>query len=86
MLLKPMEQAVADGDMIRGVIRATGSNQDGHTAVLTQPSLEAQEKLIRHVYRKAGLDFSKTRYVEAHGRFFSIRSLFLLCKGEGDDC
>jgi acyl transferase domain-containing protein len=67
MLLKPVSQALADGDAIRAVIRATGSNQDGHTPVLTQPSLEAQERLIRHVYQKAGLDFARTRYVEAHG-------------------
>lgn len=67
MLLKPMSAALAAGDAIRAVIRATGSNQDGHTAVLTQPSLEAQERLIRHVYQKARLDLAQTRYVEAHG-------------------
>ena len=67
MLLKPVSRAIQDGDMIRAVIRATGSNQDGHTPILTQPSIEAQEKLIRHVYRKAKLDFDLTRYVEAHG-------------------
>ncbi|KAG8158415.1 hypothetical protein KVR01_011537 [Diaporthe batatas] len=34
---------------------------------MTQPSAESQEQLIRHVYRKAGLDFGLTRFVEAHG-------------------
>ncbi|KAJ6031693.1 Acyl transferase/acyl hydrolase/lysophospholipase [Penicillium herquei] len=67
VVLKPVSAAVEDGDMIRAVIRSTGSNQDGHTAVLTQPSPQSQEELIRHVYKKAGLSFHETRYVEAHG-------------------
>lgn len=67
-MLKPLSAAIRDGDMIRSVIRATGSNQDGRTPSLTQPSPRAQEELIRHVYRKANLPFDKTRYVEAHGK------------------
>ncbi|PLN82692.1 polyketide synthase [Aspergillus taichungensis] len=67
LILKPVAAAIQDGDMIRAVIRSTGSNQDGHTAVLTQPSAKSQEELIRHVYRKANLPLDKTRYVEAHG-------------------
>ncbi|KAL2843708.1 hypothetical protein BJY01DRAFT_248483 [Aspergillus pseudoustus] len=67
VILKPVLDAVRDGDMIRAIIRATGCNQDGRTPVLTQPSLLAQEKLIRDVYRTAGLSLDKTCYVEAHG-------------------
>lgn len=53
--------------MIRAVIRSTGSNQDGQTPVLTQPSPQAQEDLIRHVYAQANLPLNQTRYFEAHG-------------------
>ncbi|KAI1817163.1 hypothetical protein GGS20DRAFT_582671 [Poronia punctata] len=67
LVIKPVPDAVRDGDMIRAVIRATGSNQNGHTAIITQPSAKAQEMLIREVYKQAGLDFESTRYVEAHG-------------------
>lgn len=67
MVIKPLSSAIRDGDMIRAVIRATGSNSDGHTPSMTQPSAQAQEKLIRSVYRKAALDFESTRYFEAHG-------------------
>ncbi|KAI0442917.1 hypothetical protein F4803DRAFT_550635 [Xylaria telfairii] len=67
LVLKPLRTAVEDGDMIRAVIRSTGTNQDGRTPSLTQPSPEAQEELIRHVYKKANLSFKPTRYVEAHG-------------------
>ncbi|KAJ5093639.1 polyketide synthase [Penicillium angulare] len=66
-VLKPIAAAVQSGDMIRAVIRSTASNQDGHSPVLTQPSLQAQEALIRHVYKRANLSFNETRYVEAHG-------------------
>ncbi|KAL6878977.1 polyketide synthase [Trichoderma novae-zelandiae] len=53
--------------MIRAVIRASGSNQDGHTPVITQPSQQAQQDLIQHVYQQANLSLAETRYVEAHG-------------------
>ncbi|KAL6875418.1 polyketide synthase [Trichoderma longibrachiatum] len=67
VVLKPVSAAVRDGDMIRAVIRASGSNQDGHTPVITQPSQQAQQDLIQHVYRQANLSLAETRYVEAHG-------------------
>ncbi|KAL7937160.1 putative polyketide synthase [Trichoderma chlorosporum] len=67
LVLKPIAAAVRDGDMIRAVIRATGSNQDGYTPILTQPSQKAQQDLIEHVYRQANLSLADTRYVEAHG-------------------
>ncbi|KAH8689590.1 hypothetical protein BGW36DRAFT_330426 [Talaromyces proteolyticus] len=67
LVLKPVSAALQNGDMIRAVIRSTGSNQDGHTPVMTQPSPQAQEDLIHHVYKQANLSFDETRYVEAHG-------------------
>jgi acyl transferase domain-containing protein len=67
VVLKPVVDAIKDGDMIRAIIRSTGSNQDGRTSSLTQPSANAQKELIRDVYLQAGLDFESTRYFEAHG-------------------
>lgn len=67
IVLKKLDDAIRNGDMIRGVIRASGSNQDGHTPSITQPSLTSQEDLIRKVYKMCSLDLSLTRYVEAHG-------------------
>ncbi|KAF9873136.1 polyketide synthase [Colletotrichum karsti] len=66
LLLKPLREAVADGDPVHAVIRETAINQDGKTPTITSPSAEAQEELIRACYRRAGLDPSKTAYVEAH--------------------
>lgn len=67
LILKRLSDAVKDGDVIRAVIRASGSNQDGHTPGITQPSASAQEDLIRGLYKSAGLSTESTRYVEAHG-------------------
>ena len=67
VILKLLDDAIRDNDTIRAVIRATGSNQDGHTPSFTQPSKDAQEALILDTYKKAGLERNDTRYVEAHG-------------------
>ncbi|KAI3397078.1 hypothetical protein diail_11220 [Diaporthe ilicicola] len=67
IILKRLDKALADGDNIRSVIRATGANSDGYTQGVTMPSLEAQAALIKHVYESHGLDFGSTQYVEAHG-------------------
>ncbi|KAI4608824.1 Type I Iterative PKS [Alternaria metachromatica] len=67
LVLKRLSDAIRDSDVIRAVVRATGSNQDGRTPGITQPSAESQEQLIRHVYKSCNLGFESTRYVEAHG-------------------
>ncbi|KAK5942650.1 Type I Iterative PKS [Knufia obscura] len=67
LLLKPLKQALADGDTIRAVIRGSGANQDGKTPGITQPSPESQADLIQFTYAEAGLDLKDTSYFEAHG-------------------
>lgn len=67
IILKPLADALRNGDTIRGVIRNTGTNQDGKTNGITLPSSAAQECLVRRVYQQAGLDPARTGYVEAHG-------------------
>lgn len=67
VVIKPLDKALADGDMIRAVIRATGANQDGRTVDIAQPSQSAQTALIRETYTSAGLSMGPTRYIEAHG-------------------
>ncbi|OBT45611.1 Type I Iterative Polyketide synthase (PKS) [Pseudogymnoascus sp. WSF 3629] len=67
IVLKPLNDAIRDGDPIRAVIRESGVNQDGRTAGITLPSSEAQERLIKSTYLRAGLDPLDTGYVEGHG-------------------
>ncbi|KAK6072395.1 polyketide synthase [Seiridium cupressi] len=66
-VLKPLHLAIKDNDVIRGVIRNSGVNQDGNTPGITLPSAAAQEALIRRVYADANLSLAETAYVEAHG-------------------
>ncbi|KAL1623909.1 Type I Iterative PKS [Neofusicoccum ribis] len=67
IILKPLQDALRDGDPIRAVVRQTALNQDGKTQTITSPSQAAQEDLIRRCYKSAGLDPADTDYVEAHG-------------------
>ena len=67
VLLKPLEQALRDGDPVHAVILATGVNQDGQTPGLPVPSADAQEALIRQVCARAGVSPGDVAYVEAHG-------------------
>ncbi|PWY90616.1 putative polyketide synthase [Aspergillus sclerotioniger CBS 115572] len=67
VVLKRLDDALRDGNTIRAIIRNTGSNQDGRTPGITQPSLESQVELIERTYRQANIDMGPTRFFEAHG-------------------
>ncbi|MEE1769452.1 SDR family NAD(P)-dependent oxidoreductase [Streptomyces sp. JV185] len=67
LVLKRLDDAVADGDHIHGVVRATGINHDGATNGITAPSSVSQERLLRDTYESFGIDVESIRLVEAHG-------------------
>jgi acyl transferase domain-containing protein/NADPH:quinone reductase-like Zn-dependent oxidoreductase/acyl carrier protein/short-subunit dehydrogenase len=67
VLLKPLAQAIADGNHILGVIAETGVNNDGRKTGLTVPSHLAQATLLREVYERAGIAPEQIDYFEAHG-------------------
>lgn len=46
MILKPLDQALKDNDIIRSVIHATGINQDGRTPGITMPNESAQGRVF----------------------------------------
>ena len=64
MILKRKSRAEFNGDMIRSVIRGTGSNHDGSKDGLTLPNEKAQAQLIRKTYKNAGLTTADTDYFE----------------------
>ena len=72
VLLKPLAQAMADGDPIWAVIAGSGVNSDGRTTGLAMPNPVAQEALLRQVYRDAGIDPASVAYIEAHGTGTSV--------------
>jgi phthiocerol/phenolphthiocerol synthesis type-I polyketide synthase C len=67
IILKPLRQALADGDRIRAVILGTGVNSDGRTIGLSLPSEAAQAALIRTVYARAGVTPDDLAFFEMHG-------------------
>ncbi|EFH12294.1 polyketide synthase, partial [Teichococcus cervicalis] len=67
VLLKPLSQAQAEGDAIRGVILACGTNAAGRTIGLSLPNREAQAALLGRVMAEAGVTRERLAYFEAHG-------------------
>src|SRR5439155_10368200 len=62
VILKPLAQALADGDRVYAVIRGTAVNQDGRTPGMTVPSQEAQEALLRQACRIARVAPASIQY------------------------
>jgi acyl transferase domain-containing protein/SAM-dependent methyltransferase len=67
VVLKRLEDALADGDRIHAVVAGSGVNQDGRTNGITAPSAPSQTDLIAGVYQRHGIDPDQIGYVEAHG-------------------
>lgn len=72
VLLKPLEDAIAEGDNILGVLRGTGINSDGRTLGLSMPNGDAQFALLQELYQEAGIAPERVFYVEAHGTGTSV--------------
>ncbi len=67
IVIKPLRQAIADGDRVYCAIRAAVINQDGNTSSMTVPGVETQAEMLRIAYRQAGMEPKRVRYMEAHG-------------------
>ena len=68
VVLKRLEDAVADGDSIYAVIRGFATNNDGSDKVgYTAPSVEGQANVIAMAQALAGVSPDSIGYIEAHG-------------------
>ena len=68
VLLKRLEDALADGDAIRAVILASAANNDGAAKVgFTAPSVDGQARVIREALALARVPAASIGYVETHG-------------------
>jgi amino acid adenylation domain-containing protein len=66
--LKRLEDALADGDSIRAVIRGSAVNNDGAFKVgYTAPSIDGQAEVITEALAAAGVEAESISYIEAHG-------------------
>jgi FkbM family methyltransferase len=68
VILKRLEEALADGDHVYAVIRGSAINNDGsHKAGYTAPGIEGQKEVIATAMAVADVDPQTIGYVEAHG-------------------
>ncbi|HLF29284.1 MAG TPA: SDR family NAD(P)-dependent oxidoreductase [Anaerolineae bacterium] len=68
VVLKRLDDALADGDHIYAVIRGTAVNNDGAVkASFTAPGVEGQTQVILEALACANVDADSISYVEAHG-------------------
>ncbi|MGV9292282.1 type I polyketide synthase, partial [Streptomyces sp. NPDC003719] len=67
IVLKPLAQALADGDPIHCVIRGSAVNNDGGGASIATPRADAQERVIRLACADAQVPTDQVQYVELHG-------------------
>ena len=66
--LKPLDAALADGDLVHAVILGSAINNDGAAKVgYTAPSVSGQAQAIRAALARSGADATSIGYVEAHG-------------------
>lgn len=72
VILKPLAQAVADGDRIYAVVRGSAINQDGRSNGLTAPNRQSQEAVLRAAYADAGVNPATVDAIEAHGTGTSL--------------
>lgn len=68
LVLRRLEDAVADGHTVHAVIRATAVNNDGgNRASFTAPSVAGQRAVVRAALDRAGVNARSIGALEAHG-------------------
>ncbi|MEM9691929.1 MAG: type I polyketide synthase [Myxococcota bacterium] len=68
VILKRLQEALADGDTIHAVIKGAAINNDGSLKIgYTAPSVEGQKEVISEAIALAGIHPDTIQYIEAHG-------------------
>jgi iterative type I PKS product template protein len=67
LVIKRLDDAVADNDRILGVILETATNHSANAISITHPHAPTQEVLFKKVMDDAGVDPHSVNYVEMHG-------------------
>lgn len=72
-VLKRLQDAIADGDRIYALIRATAINNDGRRKVgFTAPSVQGQQEVIAGAMALGAIPPESISYVETHGTATSL--------------
>ncbi|KAI8803849.1 polyketide synthase [Cladochytrium replicatum] len=67
IVIKPLKQAIADGDHVYAIVSGSAINANGRGRSVTMPGKEAQMDVVRTAYRRAGRSPSDAVYFECHG-------------------
>ncbi|GAA1564031.1 phthiocerol type I polyketide synthase PpsA [Actinomadura kijaniata] len=67
VVLKRLADARRDGDPVLAVVLGSGVFQDGRSDGMMAPNSQAQQHMLREVYRRAAIAPDTVGYVEAHG-------------------
>jgi 3-oxoacyl-(acyl-carrier-protein) synthase len=66
-VLKRLEDAIDNGDNIKGVIRSVATNHSAFATSITQSDSVSQQNLHRIVFNDAGIQPDEIGYIEMHG-------------------
>jgi len=67
VVLKRLDDAIADGDRVYAVLRGVGHSSDGKGTGLLAPSHDGETLAIRRAYAGTGVEPASVDLVEAHG-------------------
>jgi acyl transferase domain-containing protein len=67
LVLRPLADALRDGDRVYCTVRGSAVTNDGRGDGLTAPSVDAQAAVLERAHRQAGVDPAGVGYVELHG-------------------
>lgn len=67
LVIKPLTNAILEGDNIHAIIKGSAVNHGGRSSFLTSPSVDAQTEVITMALENADIDPATVSYIEAHG-------------------
>ncbi|MCH7840456.1 MAG: acyltransferase domain-containing protein, partial [Planctomycetes bacterium] len=67
LVLKRLQDAVADDDRIYAVVKGVGSSSDGRATSVAAPRVEGEELALRRAYEVSGIDPATVGLIEGHG-------------------
>jgi len=67
VVLKRLDDAIAQGDKIYAVLKGVGISSDGNATSVMSPSVSGQLKAIQQAWDSAGTTIADIGYIEAHG-------------------
>ncbi|MBA2648593.1 MAG: SDR family NAD(P)-dependent oxidoreductase [Legionella sp.] len=72
VFLKPLNQALQDGDTIWGIVKGIAVGHGGRANNLTAPKVSSQSAVLRAALEDANVDPASIGYIEAHGTGTSL--------------